>query len=313
MSLKLFNAEIAKGLPAPCYLIHSEDAALMKEAVTRIKAIVPPEDMDFCYNAFDFETPDGAATPVGRIIDVLNTVSFMGGRTVVIVEGINKLAAEGIKQLGTYVENPAPGSLLVAMYRGKKPKKNVLDNLQAAKQFGIAIRESDLPYWIKAEAESRGIKMTKEAVECLIAAVGVEVGILISEIQKLSGLGKATVDADDVAEMVRSSRSHNVFELTDALERRDTDAVFRVYRALAETEEPYAMLGALNWFYGNRYQSGRGMTQKAPSGPDRASGKSSSPKLAKIYALLQEADFEFRATGGAYPIEHLLVKLLRVG
>jgi hypothetical protein len=59
-----------------------------------------------------------------------------------------------------------------------------------------------------------------------------------------------------------------------------------------ETQEPYSILGALNWHYGKE----RGGTRQGEN----------------VFALLSEADLMIKSTGGAYPLEHLLVRLLRL-
>jgi DNA polymerase III delta subunit len=142
------------------------------------------------------------------------------------------------------------------------------------------------------KAEAKGIKLTPGAVEYLIGTVGPDAGLLSSEVEKLTLIGKQRLDKDDIAGMVKGSGDYDVFDLIDALRKKNTDSVFRIYRALSETQEPYSLLGALNWHYG---RVADGLKNRG-----------------EVFALLNEADRMVKSTGGLYPVELLLVRLLRI-
>ena len=290
MSIKQFYTDLKKGMPAPAYLFYSDDAYLLSDAALRIKKLVPDEERDFKFHSFDLESSDFSA-PIDQIVDVLNTVPFMGGRQVVVIEGIRKLNAAGLKVLGRYLSNPSPTSLLAMFYEGKM-KKTTKDNLEACKQIALNIAEKDLPYWVQETAAQKGVEFPKSAVDYLIGTIGTEMGLLSSEIEKFASLGKAKVDKDEVASLIQGFGSGTAFDLIDAIQAKDSKRAFKLLSILAETQDPQMLMGALNWHY-ERMGGGR------------------EKKNAAVYRLLHEADFLVKSSGGAYPIEHLVVKLLR--
>jgi DNA polymerase-3 subunit delta len=290
MSLKQFYSELEKGMPGTAYLIHSEDAFQVKEAMLIIKDSVPPEERDFGFHAYDMESAE-SSLPVEKIMDVLNTPSFMGGRQTVVIEGAQKLKVAELKPMSAYLASPMPGTLLVLLYAGKL-KKTTREHLKGATSISIAIREQDIPVWLMETARRKGLELTREAVDQLIGIVGTETGLLSSEVEKLAMYGRKSIDRKDIEELVKGFGDYSAFDLINALQKRDAKKVFSLYASISETQEPYSLLGALNWHY-SRLKLG-------------------AEKREKIFGLLNEADFMVKSSGGAYPLEHLFSKLLRL-
>jgi DNA polymerase-3 subunit delta len=290
MSIKHFFDELGKGLKHPAYLLYSEDPYLLKEAMFAARHTVAEAERDFLFHAFDMDSPD-AVPPFEQVLDVLYTVPFFaGGRKIVAVEGAQKIDAAGIKALSGYLANPSPDSALLILYAGKL--KKAVKDLKGTRPITLDIRERDLPYWVREKAAQKGLKLTQEAVDYLIGAVGTDAGLLSSEVEKLTLCGKKTLGRDDITALVRGSGDYDAFDLTDALRAGDADRVFRVYRVLSETQEPYALLGALNWHYG---KTGGSEVEKA-----------------RVFGLLNEADTLVKSAGKAFPMEYLLTRLLRL-
>jgi len=62
--------------------------------------------------------------------------------------------------------------------------------------------------------------------------------------------GSSKIERKDIIDVVEGKRTYSTFALIDALRARDTEKTFQIYSVLKETEEPYSLLGALNWQYG---------------------------------------------------------------
>jgi len=73
---------------------------------------------------------------------------------------------------------------------------------------------------------------------------------------------------------------------------------FRIYRTLSETTEPYNLLGAINWHYSK-------MSLQANDTLRRKD-------FSRAFELLNDADIQIKTSGGTYPMEHLLVRLLQL-
>ncbi len=289
MSIAKFRAELAKGLRSPAYLLHAEDSYLLKEALLAAKRAVPEQQRDFMFDVFDMDSPE--RLPVEQIVDVLYTVPFFGGRKTVALENIQKIDREGIETLARYIAEPSPDSLLILLNSGAL-RKTLRESLGAVKSIALDIREREVPEWLRQRAAERGLKLKPDAIEYLIGTLGPDAGLLSSEVEKLAVSDKKEFGAGDVREIVRGSGGYDAFDLIKALKAKDAQEVYRIYRVLSETQEPYSLLGALNWHYG------------------RVSGKWKNRE--EVFAILNEADVMMKSSGGAYPVEYLLLRLLRL-
>ncbi len=297
MSIKAFLQELEKGLKSPGYFLYAANPHPLDDAASAIKKTLPEAERDLNFNVFDSDPVEGASTPE-EIKAALNTISFLGGRSYIIVKNIQKLPSKDLKKFQDYLSNPSPDAVLVMLYRGEL-KKDVRESLKGMTLICLDIREQDLPFWIKEKAKQKGITLNDEAVEYLLGTIGNDTGLLASEIEKLSLLGKESISINSMREIVEGSRDYSVFDLTDALRKKDSEKVFRIYKALSETLEPQSLLGAINWQYSRM--------QAYSNEDDRQKNRHR-----KVFELLHEADLRIKSSGGVYPMEYLLVRLLRL-
>lgn len=290
MSIKAFIEETGKGLGSPAYLLCAQDPYLLKEAAFSVKKTMPELELDFLFHMFDM-LPGESTASVDHIIDILNTVSLMGGRKTVVVDNSQKLSDEDLDKIAAYISSPSPDSVLILLNSGTL-KKSPKEKLKKAKVLQLDIREKDLPFWIKEKAAGKGLTLTDRAIEYLIGTIGPDAGLLSSEIEKFALAGTDTIDVEDISKIIKGDGDYDAFDLVDALKSKSPEKVYKIYKALSETQEPYSILGALNWHYGRIR--------------DRLKDKE------KVFALLSEADLKIKSSGGAYPFEYLLAQLLKL-
>ncbi len=294
MSIRHFIQEIEKGLRFPVYFLHAEDPYLLKEASQMSAGTVPEAEKDFSLSVFDLDGVE-EVPPFEQILDVANTFPFMAKQQVVIIENVQELARKEVKPLDDYISDPSTHSILMLFHRGS-PKAHFRELLKKVKAIPLDIRPQDLPFWIKEKARKKGLEVTGEAIEYLLGAVGPDVGLISSELEKFALIGKSRIDAPDIAGIVKGSSDYDAFDLVNALREKDPDRVFRVARGLQETQETYGLLGAVNWHYSRMSSRDKG----------RAAYYN------KVFELLNEADIRTKSSGGTFPLEYLLVKLLRI-
>jgi len=297
MSIKNFLQEIEKGLTSPAYLLYADDQYLVDEALSAVKRTISGAEIDFNFNVFDLDPVDSVQTPE-QITDTLNTIPFWGRRRYVVIKNSQKLSGKDFKKLQAYIASPSPDAVLIMLYIGAV-KKELRENLKGVKTICLDMREQELPFWIKEKARQRGLAIKDEAIEYLIGIVGTDIGLLSSEIEKLTFLVTETITINDIREIVEGSRDYSVFDLTKALREKNTERVFRIYRVLSETTEAYNLLGAINWQYSRMsIQMDNSSCQKK--------------YYHRVFELLNDADIQIKSSGGAYPMEYLLVRLLQL-
>jgi len=295
MSYRAFLDELKKGLPSAAYLFASSDPFLHTEAVAAIKDLVPPEERDFSFHSFDLLSPDALAFE--KILDVVNTMPFFSGRKFVVVENFQKLLKKDLKKLAQYLEKPSESSVLILLNAGAV-KKDLKEDIRNLKSIPLDISAREIQAWMKGKARVKGVALTDSAAEYLLDTIGPDLGLLSSEIDKCRLIGKQTVEKEDIVEISEGKRTYNAFALVDAIRARDTDLAFRIYRVLRDTEEPYSLIGALNWQYAKSF-----------AGKNTPEDKS---YFLEVFSALNRADVDIKSSGGPYPVEFLLVKLLRL-
>jgi DNA polymerase-3 subunit delta len=297
MSFQSFLDQIEKGLPSSVYFFYASDPFLHREAIGVIKRLVPEEEKDFNLHIYDLSFSKEENLTLEKILDVANTVSFFGSRRFTLLIGnIQKISKNDSKKLDNYISKPAPNSVFIMLHEGTL-NKEMRERLKTLKPTSLDIKEGEIPYWIKQRGVMKGIEMSNKAVDYLIGLVGPDLGLLSAEIEKLSLLGKKRIDVNDISEITTGEKLHSVFELIDALKAKDAERVFKIYATLRETAEDYSLIGVLNWHFGRHLISG---------------DVKQNDYYLKVFKLLNSADIAIKSSGGTFPIEYLLARLIRI-
>jgi DNA polymerase-3 subunit delta len=104
---------------------------------------------------------------------------------------------------------------------------------------------AQLTDWLTRRARAQGRRISPEAARMLVESLGDDLRMLASEIDKLGtyvGEG-GEISADDVRALTPVARQSKVFDLTDALARRDTStALALLHELLANGESPLGIV-----------------------------------------------------------------------
>jgi DNA polymerase-3 subunit delta len=298
MSYRAFLSEIEKGLPAPVYLFSVTDPFLQKEAIDGIKGLVPENERDFNLHIFDLSAQGDETPTVTATVDVANTVSFFGGRRItIIIANLQKLIKKDVERLNHYLENPAPNSGFIIFHQGTFGKQ-IRNKFKGLKPVPLDIRESEVHHWMKQRARMKGIQISEEAIDYLISLIGSDLGLLSSEIDKIALLGITRININDISDIITGGRVYGIFDLVNALRQKAPEKVFKIYRVLKETSDDYSLIGALNWQYGRFIKA--------------ESKQKEQEHFLRIFELLNAVDLDIKSSGRTYPVEILLIKLLRL-
>jgi DNA polymerase-3 subunit delta len=298
MGFQAFLNEIEKGLPSLVYLFHASDTFLNREAIKVIKELVPEGEREFNLHIFDFSREADEKTPFEQLLDTANTVPFFGKRRFVIWSGnLKGLSKKDMKKLESYFSNPSPYSVLLLFHEGVL-KKEIRDSFKGVEIISLDIREAEIPSWIRHRARLQGFELSDDVAGYLLGLKGPDLGLLSAEVEKISFLGKQKVSVDDISGLIEGGGFYTPFDLVEALEEKNAEKVFRIYKVLKETTESYSLIGILNWLYG----------RKLPAGGRTRGNK----YFLKIFEILNRADIDIKSSGRDFPLEYLLVKLLRI-
>ena len=259
---------------------------------------MPEEERDFNLHIFDLSLLKEDSMSFEMILDVVNTVSFFGSRRITVISGnLSKLSKKDQKILDTYISKPASGSTFIMLHEGIL-KKDMRDRLRRVKSVSLDIRETEITYWIKQKVGLKGLEISDAAADYLIGLIGPDMGLLSSEIEKISLLGKKRIEIDDISEIIAGGRTYSIFDLVEALTEKNAEKIFKIYKTLSETADDYSLIGALNWQYSRNMTPGVNPTNNE--------------YFLRLFEALNSADIDIKSSGRAYPMEYLLVKLLRL-
>ncbi|MBC7867429.1 MAG: DNA polymerase III subunit delta [Gloeobacteraceae cyanobacterium ES-bin-316] len=132
-----------------------------------------------------------------------------------------------IEKLESYVASPLASTIFIVAYKSKtldkrtKLSKTVLANAELFNSEKI--KEYKIREWIGELVKSKGYSIQPKCVALLEEHIGNDLSRIANEIDKLSLnlAGKKIIEEDDIEKYIGISKEYNVFELQDALARKD--------------------------------------------------------------------------------------------
>ena len=152
------------------------------------------------------------------------------------------------KGLAEYIPSLPETTLLVALIPDELKADHPL--MQAARRHGTSHvfatpTGAQLTDWVTRRARAQKRRITPEAARMLVESLGDDLRMLASEIDKLGtyvGEG-GEIGPEDVRALTPVARQSKVFDLTDALARRDTStALALLHELLANGESPLGIV-----------------------------------------------------------------------
>jgi len=243
----LLGNSINRGVICPVYLFYGTETFLLAKALKKIYQMLVPEGI----GAFNYDRMDGTTVTPFQVVEAANTLPVFAPKRLVEVyhapwfSGKQGDAGEdaSIETLIAYLNNPALSTCLV-MVAGEKidTRRRIVKAIRKVGQvIGFApLKGMELARWIEQEFKEKGKKIQRSAVDYLSAAIGNNLAVLDKEIEKIVTYVDNTpfVSLDDVVQTVSSSGSLSVFEVVDAVAKRQAFTAVLKLRELVRTGEP---------------------------------------------------------------------------
>lgn len=333
---------------APVYLLFGEETLLRdRRAIALYERLAPTENPD--YNRESFQGPE---LVLDTVVAACETLPVCDQRRTVLVRNLNLKAAAAHPGFVAYLRRPNPTTVLIltagaGAASGRKDKSSAESSSKRSASRGAlsikdliglvpdreeftALRSDQALEFVRQAARARGVTLETDAARLLVELVGVDAARLEDEVEKaaLYAGTRNRIEARDVEALVRQTRSHTVFELTDAVAEGDREAVLRQLSALfADANEPLALLGMIGWHL-RRTLKGAALAETGASAADigRAVGvqyrmqerfaatcrKLGTRKAAGAIVALRVVDRELKSAAGSDRIrlERTLLELL---
>jgi len=241
-----FAKSLDKGEIAPLYYFHGDEPYLIERAVKRLMGLtVPPDSRDFNLDIFYGKECKGE-----EIASAAQTLPMFAERRVVLVRRSSEIPAPALEKLTEYVADPSPSTCLI--FEGEKIDQRKKFFLEIKKK-GVLVEfkrlyENQLAPFIREEAAAYGKKVEPAALEMLIYLVGNNLQELAAEMEKVATFigSRDVIRMADIREIVSDTKVDTVFELADALGRKETGKALRSLNTiLRDGEAPLMILSML--------------------------------------------------------------------
>lgn len=243
----------------PIYFFHGEEPFFMDVALKSFENDVLTEDE----KAFNQTVVYGKDTTYSEVLALARQFPMMGDKQVIILKEAQeiKMNDKDTEALKVYAENPVDSTILVIAHKYKKvdSRKAFAKTLSKNKMLFASekMRDYEVPKWIDSEIRQLGIK-TKPNIPALLSQyLGTDLSRISNELNKLKMLLKEgeILDEKIIETNIGISKDFNVFELINALGRKDAANAFRIAYFIGKSpkkQNPLVMmLGNLYNFFSN--------------------------------------------------------------
>src|SRR5437773_5594666 len=253
---------LEKGKPIAAILVLGEETYLRDKCREQlIERFVPEAARTWAVSRYSADRGEMQAA-----LEQAQTMAMLSPQQMVFLEdaeAIEKLGEknrdEAVTQLGAYLEDPAPFTVLVVeataldqrMKLGKMLAEKTLV-VECGLGENAGERQAAAVALARAIGKEQGVEFEKGAAEDLAEFVAADLMRLKTEIEKLTTYAaeRKMIRREDVSALVVSEKTTTVWELADMLaSRQSKNALEFLDRLLRDGEEPLPMLGAMTWMY----------------------------------------------------------------
>ncbi len=139
-----------------------------------------------------------------------------------------------IEKLENYIEKPLASTIFVVSYKDKKldGRSKMMKVIKQKYEYlsSEKIREYKLNEWVMQMIYAQGLTINQMALILLIEHIGNDLSRLENEVEKLSLnlKDRKNITENDIENFIGISKEYNIFELQDALGKKDLPKVIRI-------------------------------------------------------------------------------------
>lgn len=221
MTFEQIISDIHKKKYAPVYFLMGEEPYF----IDMISDTIEDEVLDETEKAFNQIVVYGRDVDIDMVATHAKSFSMMGGYMVVIVKEAQDL--KNIEDFEKYLDVIPPTTILVFNYKYKKLDKR-RSFAKKIDKMGVLFEskklyDNNIPGWIQGYLTEKGYSITPKAMQMLADFLGTDLHKIRNELEKLIiAMPKSKrIDDEDVERNIGISKDFNVFELQNAIGRRD--------------------------------------------------------------------------------------------
>lgn len=212
----------------PVYWLEGEESFYIDQVVDYAEHNLLPES-EAAFNLSVFYGKDAAWA---EVINACRRYPMFAEHQIVLLKEAQQM--RDIEKLEAYVANPLPSTILVVAHKEKKVdgRSKLAKYL---KQNAVVVTtkkmyDSQLPEWTNEQVQSKGYTISRKALMLLVDHIGNDISRINNEIDKLllNIETRKNISEEDIEKYVGVSKEYNVFELQEAMQRKDMAKAMRI-------------------------------------------------------------------------------------
>lgn len=257
-----FKKDLSQGSLGSLYIFHGEEAYLRDHYLDQMKAKLIPAGME----SFNYHLLQGKTLTVQRLGETVDALPMMSPRTLVVVQDYDIFKApEGERTALAQLFSDLPDYCCLVFVYDTVPYKSdarMKKLAGAIKERGNVVQfarqgQNDLVDWIGRRFRALGHEIDTADAQYLIFLCGDLMNGLISEIEKIGAYAQTPrVTRRDIDAVAIPIIDAVVFQMTDALTRKEMDKAFSVLNDLLRLQQaPIMILAVLGKHFRQLYSA----------------------------------------------------------
>ncbi len=228
MSAEKIIADWKKGNFKPVYWLEGEEPYYIDQVVNYAEH----EILNESEAGFNLTVFYGRDANWADIVNACRRYPMFAERQVVLLKEAQHM--KDIDKLEGYVENPLTSTVFVVSYKEKKvdARTKFAKTLKSKGEVFTTKKmyDNQLPQWASEMVQQHGLSINQKALALLVDHIGNDLSRIQNEIEKLAvNLGsRKNITEDDIEQYIGVSKEFNVFELQDALAKKNLPKAIRI-------------------------------------------------------------------------------------
>ncbi len=228
MSAEKIIGDFKKGNFKPVYWLEGEEPYFIDQIVNYAEHKILTE----AEAGFNLTVFYGRDANWADVINACRRYPMFADKQVVLLKEAQQM--KDIEKLEGYIDNPLTSTIFVVSYKEKKvdARTKFAKTLKAkGEMFSTKkLYDSQLPDWANSMVQNHGLTIVQKALHLLVDHIGNDLSRIQNEIEKLAvNLGaRKNITEDDIENYIGVSKEFNVFELQDALGKKDLSKAIRI-------------------------------------------------------------------------------------
>lgn len=217
-----------KGNFKPVYWLEGDEPYFIDQIIEYAEhKILKESETGFNLTVFYGKDADWAS-----VVNACRRYPMFAERQVVLLKEAQQM--KDIDKIESYIDNPLSSTVFVVSYKDKKVdgRSKLAKTLKQKGELLTTkkIYDNQLPEWTSQMVQQHGLTINQRALLILVDHIGNDLSRIQNEIEKLAvNLGaRKNITEDDIENYIGVSKEFNVFEIQDAIARKNLSKAIRI-------------------------------------------------------------------------------------